>query len=97
MAKIEYGNYREMTIPQLEMIIRQHRQYFQLANEKKVPVNDPFFSMICEQNNKATEALVIAKMESRLYNLKQELGIKEYEYDLKYMGQEDFKKKWEGE
>lgn len=97
MGKIAYGNYREMTIPELSNILKQHKWYFNLATQKKVPNNDPFLAMVIEQNKQATEALIIVKLEAHVKELKRELGIKEYEYDLKWMDTEDFKKKWEGE
>lgn len=84
MAKINYGNYRGMTIPMVENVLRQHRWLFSLAERNRIPANNPFLEMIYQENKKANEAIVILKMESKLHNLKQDLELKKYEYDLKW-------------
>lgn len=84
MGQIVVGNYLEKTIPELEMIIRQHRWYFKLARKAKVPVNDPFFERICKQNNMATAAIVILKKQSKIHNLKQEVDSLLQEYSNKW-------------
>ena len=82
-------DYLQKTIPELESILRQHRWYFNLAREKNVPVNDPFFKRICKQNNMATAAIVILKKQSKIHNLKQDVAVLLHEYESKWGNAEE--------
>lgn len=85
MAKIVVNrNYLDMTIPELKMAQRDVKKFWNLAIEKNVPSDDPMLNDIIEDAQKISAALKIAKLESKIHNLKQNLSDKKEQYWEKY-------------
>ena len=77
-------DYLEKTIPELTMILQQHKWYFKLAKEKKVPKTNPIFKRICDQNKMVNAAIIILKKQSKIHNLKEDVGVLLHDYEAKW-------------
>ena len=85
MAQIKVNrNYLNMTIPELKVSQRDINKFWNLAIEKKVPSDDPMLNSLIIDAQKISAALKIAKLESKIHNLKQDLNDKKESYRHKY-------------
>lgn len=85
MAKLIINrDYLDMGIPELKMAQQDVNKYLQLAKQNNVDRANPMLVDLTNDAHKIKAAIKIAKMESKLHNLKQDLNTAKELYKEKF-------------
>lgn len=85
MAKLVVNrNYLDMTIPELKMAQDDVHKFWNLAIKNNVPDDNPMLNDIIKDAQKISLALKIAKLESKIHNLKLDLAEAKDKYHEKF-------------